>query len=94
MRVNKRNKAQPNQRLKLTEGALVNSNSPRTEKNKLHHTRLIEAFRNAHVFMVGWLPCALLTQGWFVSCNSLSGSRRTPAVQTNTIAVGSLAAIR
>ncbi len=60
-----------NKRLKLTEGALAKSNCPRTEKSKLHHTHLIEAFRNAHVFMVGWLPCALLTASWLVSCNSL-----------------------
>jgi hypothetical protein len=85
----------PNQRLKLTEGAFVKSNCPRTEKSKLHHTRLIETFRNANVGCGrSWSTFALLTDNRFVSCNSLSGSRRTPAVQTNTIAVGSLAAVR
>ena len=85
----------PNQRLKLTEGALVKSNCPHTGKSKLHHTRLIGTFRNANVGCSrSWSTCALLTDSWYVSCNSLSGSRHTPAVQTNTIAVGSLAAVR
>jgi hypothetical protein len=60
------------------------------EKSKLHHTQFIETFRNAS--RQG--RDALLTHGWFVSCNLLSGSPRTGAVQTKTIVVGGLAAVR
>jgi hypothetical protein len=38
----------PNQRLKLTEGALVKRNAI-AQESKLHHTHLVGAFRNAHV---------------------------------------------